>query len=99
MQHPDVDAIFCHNDEIAFGAHRALSELGRKIGPDVAIVGCDGVEETDYLSPPISTIVQPIDEMCALAWQFLQNRIMQPSIPLQQRVLTPRFLVRTSSQR
>jgi len=99
MQHPDVDAIFCHNDEIAFGAHRALSDLGRKIGPEVAIVGCDGVEETDYLSPPISTIVQPIDEMCALAWQFLQNRIVQPSIPLQQRVLKPRFLVRTSSQR
>ena len=96
--HPDIDAIFCHNDDMAFGAHRALSDRGRRIGLDVALVGCDGIEETEYLSPPITSIVQPVDEMCELAWKFLQNRIIDPSIPLQQCILKPRLVVRASSQ-
>jgi len=43
--------------------------------------------------------VQPVDEMCELAWEFLQNRINDPSIPLQQRTLKPQLVVRASSQR
>lgn len=96
---PDTDAIFCHNDDMAFGAHRALSNLGLKIGPDVALIGCDGIEETEYLSPPLTTIVQPIDEMCEVAWEFLLNRMKNPSIPPQHRILEPRLVVRASSQR
>jgi len=95
----DIDAIFCHNDDMAFGAHRAITDLGFTIGKQVALVGCDGIEETEYLSPPLSTIVQPVDEMCELAWEFLQNRINDPSIPLQQRTLKPQLVVRASSQR
>jgi len=98
QMHPDIDAIFCHNDDMAFGAHRALSDRGCRIGPDVALVGCDGIEETEYLSPPITSIVQPVDEMCELAWEFLQNRLNDPTIPLQQRILKPRLVVRASSQ-
>lgn len=97
--HPEVDGVFCHNDDMAFGAHRALSDSHRRIGQDVALVGCDGIEETEYLSPSLSTIVQPVDEMCELAWEFLLNRIKNPSIPLQQCILHPRFVARGSSMR
>jgi LacI family transcriptional regulator len=95
----NVDGIFCHNDDMAFGAHRALYDLGRRIGPDVALVGCDGIEETEYLSPPLTTVVQPIDEMCELAWEFLRNRIENPTAPLQQRHLRPKLVIRASSRR
>ena len=97
--HHDVDALFCHNDDMAFGAHRAVTDLGRSIGQEIALVGCDGIEETEYLSPPLTTIVQPVDEMCEIAWQFLQNRINDPSIPLQQRTLKPSLVIRASSLR
>jgi len=95
----DVDAVFCHNDDMAFGAHRALTDLGFAIGKEVALVGCDGIEETDYLSPPLTTIVQPVDEMCEIAWQFLKNRIDDPSTPPQQRTLKPTLVIRASSLR
>jgi LacI family transcriptional regulator len=94
----NIDAIFCHNDDMAFGAHRALCDLGIRIGEEVALVGCDGIEETEYLSPPLTTIVQPVEEMCRLAWEFLQARIADPSAPLQQRILKPELVVRASSQ-
>src|SRR3569833_2779255 len=89
----DVDAIFCHNDDMAFGAHRAVTDLGFVIGKEVALVGCDGIEETEYLSPPLTTIAQPVDEMCETAWQSLQNRINNPSCPLQQTTLKTKLVV------
>jgi len=93
-----VDALFCHNDDVALGAHRALCDLGVTVGHDVALVGCDGIEETDYLACPLTTIVQPIAEMCALAWEFLNRRMQDPTCPLQQRILRPELIIRASTQ-
>lgn len=93
------DGIFCFNDDMAIGAYRALRDLGLRIPEDVAIVGCNGIEDTEYFDPPITTIVQPVQEMCALAWKFLERRIQNPSIPLQQVSLEARFRIRGSSAR
>ncbi len=96
---PDsADALFCHNDDVAFGAYRALNDLGIRVGHDVALVGCDGIEETDYLACPLTTIAQPIAEMCHLAWEFLHQRIKDPDCSLQQRILKPELLIRESTQ-
>ena len=92
-----LDAILCHDDGMAFGAHRALSDLNIKIGEDVALIGCDGIEETEYLSPPLSAIVQPTEEMCSTAWTFLENRIQDPGREPQQIILKPRLVVRAST--
>lgn len=94
---PRVDAIFCHNDDLAFGAHRALCDSGVRIGEDISLVGFDGIEETEYLSPSLTTVVQPFEQMCEIAWQFLQNRINDPSIPVQQITLKPQLVIRGSS--
>ncbi len=95
---PAPEAIFCMNDDLAIGACRAISDLGLRVGQDIAIVGCDGIEEGGYLSCPITTIRQPIDEMCGLAWQFLHELIEDPTAPLKQRVLKPTLVVRESSR-
>jgi LacI family transcriptional regulator len=92
------DALFCHNDDVALGAYRAICDVGATVGHDIALVGCDGIEECDYLACPITTISQPIDEMCALAWEFLARRIEEPDCPLQQRILKPKLVVRASTQ-
>ncbi len=84
---------------MAIGAYRALCELGLRVPTDVALVGCDGIEDTEYLERPISTIEQPISEMCALAWDFLQRRIQEPNHPPQRVVLQPKLVIRASSQR
>lgn len=40
----DIDAVFCHNDDMALGAIEAIKEAGKKPGEDIKIVGVDGVK-------------------------------------------------------
>jgi len=98
-KHGYPDGIFCFNDDHAIGAYRGLREAGIRVPEDVALVGCDGIEDTEYLERPISTIVQPIEEMCSLAWQFLERRMKKRGIPRQHALLRPRLVVRASSRR
>lgn len=93
------DGLFCYNDDMAIAALRALYEMGLRVPEDVAIVGCNGTQETDYTTPRLSTIVQPIEQMCAIASTFLKQRIADPSLPLQQIALQPHLEIRASSQR
>jgi DNA-binding LacI/PurR family transcriptional regulator len=93
------DAIFCHNDEMALGAYRSLRLLGVRVPDEVALVGCDGIEDTEYLEVPLTTLRQPLEEMCRLACEFLQRRMAQPDIPVQSAVLLPQLVVRESSLR
>ena len=97
--HGCPDGIFCCNDDEAIGAYRGLRDMGVRIPEDVALVGCDGIEDTECLDVPISTIVMPVEEMCRTAWQFLKRRIQNPGIPQQQTVLRTHLAVRESSQR
>lgn len=95
---PAVDAIFCHNDDYAVGVLRALRDAGLRVPGQVAVVGCDGVEDTEYLECPLTTIAIPVEEMCAKAWSFLIQRMTQPGQALQREVLQPALVIRFSSQ-
>lgn len=93
------DGLVCLNDEIAIGAHRALRESGLRIPGDVSIIGCDGIRDTQYIEPGLSTLVQPVEEMCERAWQVLRERIENPDAPPQHIELKAQLVIRASSQR
>jgi DNA-binding LacI/PurR family transcriptional regulator len=93
------EAIFCHSDDVALGIYRGLRDLNLRVPADVALVGCDGIQDTEYLECPITTLVQPVSEMCATAWQFLVQRLERPSAKRQRIVLNPHLAVRESSRR
>lgn len=92
------DAIFCHNNDLALGVYRGLCDLGICVPGEVALVGCDGIEDTEYLERPLTTIVQPVERMCALAWEYLSRRITDPTIPARQIVLRPELAIRASTR-
>lgn len=92
------DALYCMNDDLALSSAYALERLGIRPGYDVAIVGFDGIDEAAYGPCPITTVRQPIEEMCDLAYQFLQARIADPEGPLHQRILIPELVIRESTQ-
>jgi LacI family transcriptional regulator len=93
--HPN--GILCQSDDIAMAAFRTLRDQRLRIPEDVRLIGCDGITETSYFDPPLSTIEQPIKQMCTLAWEFLLRRITQPAIPAQHVSLPVRLLIRGSS--
>ncbi|MBS1703824.1 MAG: LacI family DNA-binding transcriptional regulator [Armatimonadetes bacterium] len=91
------EALLCMNDEMALAASIALEKRGLQVGKDVAIVGFNGIRETATAPVPITTVRQPIEEMCSLAWKFLDAQMKDPKAPLQQKILIPELVVRESS--
>ncbi len=59
----EFDAVFAGDDDAAIGVYRALKEAKRRIPDDVAVVGFDDVEFAGYISPPLTTIRAPIEEV------------------------------------
>lgn len=98
-EHGCPEAIFCHSDDAALGVYRGLCDLKLRVPQDVALIGCDGIQDTEYLECPLTTLVQPVAEMCAIAWQFLLDRLERPTRKRQQSVLQPKLAIRNSSQR
>ncbi len=90
------DALLCQNDQTAMSAFQVLKEAGCKVPTDVLLVGCDGQRQMRYFDPPLSTIVQPLEEMCEVAWRFLQQRIAQPDLAHQRATLEGKLLVTES---
>ena len=91
-------AVFCFNDEGAIAAYRAFRDLELSVPADVAIVGCDGIEDTEYLDVPLSTLVVPVDKLSETAWNFLQRRMDKPDMPRQEMILKPELIIRESSR-
>lgn len=92
------EAIFCHSDDAAIAIYRGLCDLKIRVPEQVALVGCDGIEDTEYLECPITTLVQPVSELCVKAWEILQKRLENPTIEVQHTVLKPTLAIRESSK-
>jgi DNA-binding LacI/PurR family transcriptional regulator len=98
-EHGIPEAIFCHSDDVALGIYRGLCEVDVAVPAQVALIGCDGIEDTLYLERQLTTLVQPVAEMCEAAWSFLHQRLDNDSLPLQRLLLEPRLAIRESSVR
>lgn len=59
-RHPDLDAVFAANDNMAAGALRVLHRAGRAVPADVAVAGFDGLTVSENTEPPLTTVHQPI---------------------------------------
>lgn len=53
---PSVTAVFCANDEQAFGLLQALRETGRDVPGDVSVIGYDGIALGTFAAPALTTL-------------------------------------------
>ena len=74
-QENKLDGLFCLTDTIAIGIIRGLTDRGVRIPRDVALVGFDGIDETNYFVPSITTIQTDLDDLAEKAIQQLLKRI------------------------
>lgn len=71
--HPDVDAIICGSDQIAFGVADALRGAGRQVPGDVALTGFDNWSVfADEQSPSLTTVDMNIEQLGGYAASALQ---------------------------
>lgn len=72
--HP-FTAVFAANDQTAFGARVAMYRRGIRVPDDLSLVGVDDLPAAAYLTPPITTVRQPIYEMGLFAAHALLNML------------------------
>ncbi len=69
------DAIFAGDDDAAVGVYTALSKAGKRIPDDVAVVGFDDQRMSPFLSPPLTTVRAPTEQVGRIAAQQLIRMI------------------------
>lgn len=90
-----VDAVFCASDLTALGALQVLTDAGRRVPEDVALIGFDDVRDAQFSSPPLTTVRQPIRDLGRTMAQVLLDRLAGGSPP--QATVLPVQLVRRAS--
>lgn len=68
-------AIFALSNTIMLGALKAIREAGLRIPEDVALISFDNNLYMDYMTPPITRISQPVEDMAKLAVKILLDKI------------------------
>lgn len=68
-------AIFCQNDEMAFGVMKRLKECGFKVPDDISVAGFDNIRFSEYCDPPLTTVSQPADTFGIMAVDLLCDTI------------------------
>lgn len=97
-EHPRPTAIFATYDIFAAGALQAIYEAGLRVPDDISVIGFDNTY-APYLTPPLTTVEQPMLEIgraaARIVLQTLEDEAPLPS--LRTEVLTTRLVVRAST--
>ncbi len=90
------DAFICANDATAAQLMVTLNALGRSVPKALRLASFDDVQYASLLSPPLTTIHQPCEQIGAVAVQTLLQRIREPNTPPREILLDAPLVVRQS---
>lgn len=90
-------AIFAGSDLQAIGVYRTAQELGIRIPDDLSVVGYDGVQLTEWLSPPLTTIDQSLNLMGETATDMLLTLAEGGTVRVPHLDLSTELIVRGST--
>ncbi|BAK47560.1 transcriptional regulator [Clostridium sp. SY8519] len=91
----DYEAIITTSDLIAMGLIRVLKSLGKRVPEDFRVIGYDNIPPSQIFIPAITTIAQPLEEICSRILDVLfptEDKDLSESEPL-----TPSLLARESA--
>ncbi len=72
---PRLDGLFASNDQMALGAFGVLQRAGIGIPADIALVGFDDIPESEFFTPRLTTVHQPLIDVGRVAMQELHAHI------------------------
>jgi len=87
-------ALVCASDEIALGALQAVRDRGLTPGQDIAVTGWDDIQLARFVTPALTTVRQPMDELGRIAATLLAQRI--DGEPAESRTLDSELVIRAS---
>lgn len=95
-KHPELTALVCYTDTMAYGAIRACQDKRLNVGRDIAIIGFDDLPESADTIPPLTTVSACAQELGHVAAKTLLHRIEGSDEPPKQIILAPKLTIRES---
>jgi LacI family transcriptional regulator len=100
-QYPDMDGVFVANDQMAISVLQASCRRSIDVPKELGVVGFDGIVESAYLWPPLTTVYQDQQLVGSLAVEEVihiveANRRNKPITP-RNIVVEPELIVREST--
>ncbi len=97
LQHPNrPTAIFAGNDLQAMGVYEAARQLNLRIPDDLSVVGFDDLQTAAFLSPALTTVKQPLQDMARAAVRMLVEAIQEGDV-VQPHIIMPTSLITRAS--
>ncbi|WP_370588762.1 LacI family DNA-binding transcriptional regulator [Pseudonocardia sp. C8] len=90
-------AIACFNDLTAVGVLSRLRDLGLSVPGDISVSGFDDIEIGRHLTPKLTTVSTPRDELGRVAWRLLADSIASQPTDDTENLLPARLIVRAST--
>ncbi len=94
---PAIDAIVAISDILALGALRELTRRGLRVGVDVAVTGFDDSPLASVVSPALTSIRQPMDQIATELIDILTTSPEVNKTVSTERLLQPELVIRGSS--
>ena len=82
------EAIFVANLDLTLGAILSIKSLGLKIPDDIAVIGFDDSDWAQILTPPLTTISQPVYDLGATAAEMLIKNIENDNSKKEKSIVT-----------
>lgn len=90
-------AIICGNDMMAIGFLEACRSMGVAVPDDISVASFDDIELASVPSISLTTMHQPLAEMCACACKVLIARLKGESVAPSKVILPPTLVVRRTT--
>ena len=90
------EAVVCANDQMAIGAMRELQAAGLRVPADIAVTGFDDIYLASMVTPPLTTVRQPMRRLGERACDLLLERIADPARPRRVERLPTTLIIRES---
>jgi LacI family transcriptional regulator len=90
-------AIFAGSDQQAMGVYEAARQRGLRVPQDLSVVGFDDLAVARWLSPPLTTVAQPLAEMGGTAAEMLGSLIEGTTLVSRRVELATELIVREST--
>ena len=99
---PEMDGVFVGNDQMALSVLQASLEIGKEIPRNLSVVGFDGIADSEFYCPPLTTVYQNQDELGRVAVAELASQIehkINENIFVEPKYITiqPELIIRQSS--
>lgn len=94
-KNPKITCFVAMSDIIAFGAMNAAKKQGIKIPDNISVVGFDDVPYSKIVSPPLTTISQPLRDKGKTATDFLVNQL-NGELKSIQKIFKTKLIIRES---